>query len=96
MQNRKEVEAFIKNKKLNSDKNFKKAIIIFIKEKRQEYPQSLTVSDVSEITNYSENSIYLLLSQGKIPFAKKLKGWRIPRDTFLLWWYGYFLEEQIA
>ena len=96
MQNRKEVEAFIKNKKLNSDNDFKKAIILFIKEKRQEYPQSLTVSDVSEITNYSENSIYLLLSQGKIPFAKKLKGWRIPRDTFLLWWYGYFLEEQIA
>jgi len=91
-----EFEELIKNHKLNLDEAIKETMILLIKEKRKDYPQSLTVSDISEITNYSENSIYLLLSQGKIPCAKKLKGWRVPRDTFILWWYGSFLKEKIA
>jgi predicted DNA-binding transcriptional regulator AlpA len=58
-----------------------------IMEMRDKYPQALKVKDLVEITEYSENSIYLLLEQGRIPFAKKLKGWRVARDPFLSWWY---------
>jgi len=90
-----EFEEFIKDYKLTLDEAIKETMILFIKEIRKEYPQSLTVTDISEITNYSENSIYLLLNQGEIPYAKKLKGWRVPRDTFLLWWYCSLKEVQI-
>lgn len=96
MNSRKEIHEFLKNKDLPLNEALKEAMIMFIKETRKEYPQSLTVSDISKITNYSENSVYELLTQGKIPFAKKIKGWRVPRDTFLLWWFGSFHEEQIA
>jgi len=66
-----------------------------IDETRKEYPYSLKVEHLSEITGYSDNSIYLMLEAGDIPGAKKIKGWRVPRDTFLLWWNGDWLEENI-
>ena len=96
MNNNEEFEEFIKNNKSNLSEALKETMIIFMKDTRQKYPKSLTVSDLSEITNYSENSIYKLLKQGKIPYAKKLKGWRVPRETFILWWYGSYFEEDIA
>jgi len=82
-------------KRQNLDETLKETMIKFVKDNRHKYPQSLTVSDLSEITNYSKNSIYSLLSQGKIPFAKKLKGWRVPRDTFLLCWYSSEIDTSI-
>jgi len=96
MKKSKEIEEFLKDNDLTLNEALKEAMIIFIIETREEYPHSLSVSDISEITAYSENSIYTLLKNGKIPFAKKLKGWRVPRDTFLLWWFGSFFEKQIA
>lgn len=95
MRNSKDIEELLKNKS-SLDEALKQLMIMFIKDTRQKYPESLTVSDISKITTYSENSIYLLLKQGKIPFAKNLKGWKVPRDSFILWWYGSYLEEEIA
>lgn len=66
----------------------------FIQQARENYPLSLKVEHLVEITGYSENSVYLMLERGSIPGAKKIKGWRVPRDTFLLWWYGDWFNEQ--
>lgn len=66
----------------------------FIQQTRENYPLSLKVEHLVEITGYSENSVYLMLERGSIPGAKKIKGWRVPRDTFLLWWYGDWFNEQ--
>ncbi|MFW6025854.1 MAG: helix-turn-helix domain-containing protein [Candidatus Woesearchaeota archaeon] len=79
----------------NLNKIVKEILLQLMRETRQNYPISLKVADMAEITNYSENSIYLLLEQDKIPAAKKLKGWRVPRDIFLIWWYGSFYEDNI-
>jgi len=77
------------------DKLTKKIIKQSIMEIRDQYPQALKVKDLVEITQYSENSIYILLEEGRIPGAKKLKGWRVARDTFLTWWYTCEFEETI-
>jgi len=58
------------------------------------FPFTLKVKHIVEITNYSSDSIYKLLEKGKIPSAKKIMGWRVPRDVFLLWWFG-LSEENI-
>lgn len=65
-----------------------------IQKTRQGYPLSLKVEHLVEITGYSENSVYLMLEKGDVPGAKKIKGWRVPRDTFLLWWYGDWFNRQ--
>lgn len=66
-----------------------------IEKTRQGYPLSLKVEHLVEITGYSENSIYLMLEKGSIPGAKKIKGWRVPRDTFLLWWHGDWFNQEM-
>jgi len=66
-----------------------------IQKTSQEYPLSLKVEHLAEITGYSENSIYLMLEKGDIPGAKKIKGWRVPRDTFLLWWHGDWYNKEM-
>ena len=58
-----------------------------IKDTREKFPLTLKVKHVAEITNLHESTVYELLAQGKIPMAKKMfNAWRIPRDSFLLWW----------
>lgn len=66
-----------------------------IQKTSQGYPLSLKVEHLVEITGYSENSVYLMLEKGEIPGAKKIKGWRVPRDTFLLWWHGDWYNQEI-
>lgn len=65
-----------------------------IKKTSQGYPLSLKVEHLAEITGYSENSIYLMLEKGDVP-GKKTKGWRVPRDTFLLWWHGDWFNQEM-
>lgn len=41
-------------------------------EKKYEYPERVSVSQASEITGYSKNSLYQMHSQGKVPGAHKI------------------------
>ncbi len=81
--------------KLIIKKKVERFFVSCMKETRENYPISLKVKHMAEITNLSSNSIYLLLEKGKIPGAKKIKGWRVPRDTFLSWWFGSYHEKAI-
>jgi len=62
----------------------------------QKYPASLKPKDIQEIMNCSQTQAYDLLNNSEIPSAKKLDGlgWRIPRETFLAWWYGEEVERR--
>lgn len=88
-----------KQKKKELDKTLQEAVRDTLQEliqkTRQGYPLSLKVEHLAEITGYSENSIYLMLEKGDIPGAKKIKGWRVPRDTFLLWWHGDWFNQEM-
>ena len=57
-----------------------------IKETGIKYPISLKVKDIIELTGYSQATVYRMLECGEIPGAKKIRGWRVPRDVFLAWW----------
>ncbi|MTI58585.1 MAG: helix-turn-helix domain-containing protein [Firmicutes bacterium] len=88
-----------KQKKKKLEKTLQEAVHDTLQEliqkTSQEYPLSLKVEHLAEITGYSENSIYLMLEKGDIPGAKKIKGWRVPRDTFLLWWHGDWFNQEM-
>ena len=77
------------NKKKEYIKKDKQTSIIenFTNEVRSEYPISLKVKDIIKLTGYSQGSVYRMLECGEIPGAKKIRGWRVPRDVFLAWWY---------
>lgn len=77
------------NKKKEYIKEDKKATTIekFTNDVRSEYPISLKVKDIIELTGYSQATVYRMLEIGEIPGAKKIRGWRVPRDVFLAWWY---------
>jgi len=47
------------------------------------YPEKVTVSQASEITGYSRNSLYQMHSKGTIPGAKKVGG-KLLFDTVTL------------
>jgi len=73
-------------KKINEDDN-KKIIEKLIQEMQYKYPVSLKVKDIIEFTGYSQATVYRMLECGEIPGAKKIRGWRVPRDVFIAWWY---------
>ena len=60
---------------------------------RIDYPISLKVKDIIELTGYSQATVYRMLENKEIPGAKKIRGWRIPRDIFLSWWYSEGTNE---
>lgn len=62
-----------------------------VRETRSELPFTLEPKQIIELTGYSRATVYKMLEAGEIPGAKNLRGWRVPRDVFLAWWYG---EEQ--
>ncbi|HMA60151.1 MAG TPA: helix-turn-helix domain-containing protein [Halanaerobiales bacterium] len=57
-----------------------------IRETSNKYPISLKVRDIIELTGYSQATVYRMLECEEIPGAKKIRGWRVPRDVFLAWW----------
>ena len=59
-----------------------------IRETIIKYPFTLKVTHIIELTGYGQATVYRMLEQGEIPGAKKIRGWRIPRDIFLSWWYS--------
>jgi len=70
----------------NNFNNNNKIIERFIDDVRNSYPISLKVKDIIELTGYSQATVYRMLECGEIPGAKKIRGWRVPRDVFLAWW----------
>lgn len=52
-------------------------------EKKYEYPERVSVSQASEFTGYSKNSLYQMHSQGKVPGAHKI-GSKLMFDTAAL------------
>lgn len=52
-------------------------------EKGHDYPERVTVTQASEITGYSKNSLYQMHSQGKVPGAHKV-GSKLMFDTATL------------
>ena len=66
-----------------------------VKETRTELPFSLEPTHIIELTGYSRATIYKMLEAGEIPGAKKIRGWRVPRDVFLAWWYGEEQDEDV-
>ena len=52
-------------------------------EKGQDYPERVSVTQASEITGYSKNSLYQMHSQGKVPGAHKV-GSKLMFDTATL------------
>jgi hypothetical protein len=54
------------------------------------YPSALKPKDIMEIMNTTQARTYEALNRGDIPGAKKIKGfgWRIPRETFFIWWFS--------
>lgn len=61
-----------------------------IDEAIQKYPTGMKPYHLEEIMSCSQSQVYEFLNNYDIPGAKKLPslGWRIPRETFLAWWYG--------
>lgn len=60
-----------------------------IQKTREELPFSLTIDILAELMDMSHRKLYEAASNGNIPGIKKIMGqWRVPRDTFLSWWYG--------
>ena len=76
------------NKRKAIHRAIKETLKECIQESREQYPETLKVKDIAEITRLHEQSVYELLNQGQLPGAKKIMGWRVPRDPFLLWWFG--------
>ena len=68
-----------------------------IKKTRAEYPFTLNVSHIIELTGYGQATVYRMLECGEIPGTKKIRGWRVPRDVFLSWWLadGVGVDEVI-
>ena len=60
---------------------------------RNKYPYSLKVEHIIELTGYSQGTVYRMLDCGEIPGAKKIRGWRMPRDVFLSWWLSVGIGE---
>ncbi|SDI96963.1 hypothetical protein SAMN04515654_12158 [Halanaerobium congolense] len=54
------------------------------------YPTGMKPYHLEEIMSCSKSQVYEFLNNYDIPGAKKLPslGWRIPRETFLAWWFG--------
>jgi excisionase family DNA binding protein len=60
-----------------------------IEEERMKLPFALTANHLSELLGISKRKVYDALAAGDIPGAKKInQSWRVPRDTFLSWFYG--------
>jgi excisionase family DNA binding protein len=60
-----------------------------IEEERSKLPFALTANHLSELLGISKRKVYDTLAAGDIPGAKKInQSWRVPRDTFLSWFYG--------
>ncbi|TDO77726.1 excisionase family DNA binding protein [Halanaerobium saccharolyticum] len=60
-----------------------------IEEERMKLPFALTANHLSELLGISKRKVYDAIAAGDIPGAKKInQSWRIPRDTFLSWFYG--------
>ena len=60
-----------------------------IEEERSRLPFALTANHLSELLGISKRKVYDALAAGDIPGAKKInQSWRVPRDTFLSWFYG--------
>ena len=77
----------------NNFNNNNKIIERFIDDVRNSYPISLKVKDIIELTGYSQATVYRMLECGEIPGAKKIRGWRVPRDVFLSWWMADGVSE---
>lgn len=72
-----------------SDLKIQKILKAEIAATRKEFPFSLTVLHLAQITELNTHTIYRRLRKGDIPYANKSMGrWRVPRDVFLSWWYG--------
>lgn len=53
------------------------------------YPPILKPKEAAELLRMNISTLYPLLSQGKIPGARKVGGeWRICRDVLLQWFQG--------
>jgi len=78
-------------------RNNENAIEKLTEDVRKKYPFSLTVKHIIELTGYSQATVYRMLECGEIPGAKKVMGWRVPRDVFLAWWLadGVGVDEVI-
>ena len=62
---------------------------------KENYPVSLKVEHLAEIMNTSKKTVYTRLEKEEIPGQNKLMGqWRVPRDVFLIWWYGDWYQDQ--
>jgi len=60
-----------------------------IEEERMNLPFALTANHLSKLLGISKRKVYDALAAGDIPGAKKInQSWRVPRDTFLSWFYG--------
>lgn len=77
------------NEKSNNVVSIEKLIGII----QDKYPFSLKVKDIIELTGYSQATVYRMLECGDIPGAKKIRGWRVPRDVFLSWWLADGVSE---
>lgn len=62
----------------------------------EKYPTALKPKHIKEIMDCTQTQTYNALNNKKIPGAKNIKGlgWRIPRETFLAWWFGNKIEEE--
>jgi len=65
----------------------------FTEDIRNKYPFSLTVKHIIELTGYGQATVYRMLDCGEIPGAKKIRGWRVPRDVFLSWWMADGVDD---
>lgn len=60
-----------------------------IEKERMKLPFALTANHLSQLLGISKRKVYDALAAGDIPGAKKInQSWRVPRDTFLSWFYG--------
>jgi len=90
-------------KKLKNNLNSEdKAILIAAREileekiekERLKLPFALTANHLSKLLGMSKRKVYDALATGDIPGAKKInQSWRVPRDTFLSWWYGIEMRK---
>lgn len=58
------------------------------------YPSALKPKHIQEIMSCSQTQAYDTLRKGLVPGAKKIEGlgWRIPRETFFIWWFSKEME----
>ena len=52
----------------------KEAMVDVLEPRTSHYPPRVTVSQASEITGYTKNSLYQMHSKGKVPGAHKVGG----------------------